>query len=604
MFQDFTDDTTDKSVLAERVGHLRRLLKQQRLNGFLVPREDEFQGEYVPAANERLKFLTGFGGSAGMAIILANKAALFVDGRYELQAPQQTDTNLFSIEPLMRTPPAQWLAGQAKKGWRIGIDTRLHPQSSVSRLRKALAAKHAELVFVTDNPVDAIWPDRPALPQTPVQVHGDRLAGQSAQDKRRTLANELKQAGQDAMIVAQPENIAWLLNIRADDVPHTPFALSFGILHKSARFDWFIDPARVSAACRGHIGGGVKIARPDTLEKALAQLSGKIVRADPDSTPAWFTEALSGSQIAYASDLCALPKACKNNAEIRGTIAAHKRDGVALCRFLHWLEKTAPKGGVDEIIAAQKAEQYRAETGRLKDLSFDTISGTGPNGAIVHYRVTQGTNRRLRPGDLYLIDSGGQYSDGTTDVTRTVLVGGKPPPKGAMAAFTRVLRGHIALAMARFPEGTNGMQLDTLARAPLWAAGQDFDHGTGHGVGSYLSVHEGPQRISKGGTVALQPGMIVSNEPGFYHAGRFGIRIENLQYVTPAGRGKAGDRPMLGFEPLTRAPIDRRLIDKNMLTRDEKNWLNAYHETVLKDVGPKLDKSAQQWLKKACAPLA
>ncbi|MGB0342862.1 MAG: aminopeptidase P family protein [Parvibaculales bacterium] len=603
MFQDFTDDTTDKSVLAARVTQLRRQLKQQKLDGFLVPREDAFQGEYVPAANERLKYMTGFGGSAGMAIILAKKAALFVDGRYELQAPQQTDTALFSIEPLMRMPPAQWLAAQVKKGWRIGIDPRLHVQSSVTRLRAALAEQGAELVYVATNPVDAIWTDRPCMPHTMVQPHNEKLSGQSATHKRATLAAQLKQAGQDAMIIAQPENIAWLLNIRANDVPHTPFALSFGILHKSARFDWFIDAKRVSANCRAHIGKGVTIVKPQALKDKLAALAGKTVRLDPDSTSAWFGEALSGSQIVFAPDLCALPKACKNKAEIRGAIAAHKRDGVALCRFLHWLETAAPKGGVDEIIAAQKAEEFRAATGRLKDLSFDTISGTGPNGAIVHYRVTEKTNRRLRPGDLYLIDSGGQYDDGTTDVTRTVLIGGKAPPSGAIAAFTRVLRGHIALAMARFPENTNGMQLDTLARAPLWAAGQDFDHGTGHGVGSYLSVHEGPQRISKGGTVALQPGMIVSNEPGFYHAGRFGIRIENLQYVTAANRAKTGQRAMLGFEALTRAPIDRRLIDKKMLSKDETVWLNAYHARVLKDIAPKLDKPAQQWLKRACAPL-
>ena len=603
MFQDFTDDTTDKSVLAARLAQLRRQLKQQKLDGFLVPREDAFQGEYVPAANERLKYITGFGGSAGMAVVLAKKAALFVDGRYELQAPQQTDTALFSVEPLMRVPPSQWLAAQVKKGWRIGIDPRLHVQSAVKRLRDALTEKGAELVYLSANPVDAIWRNRPALPQTAVQAHSEKLAGQSAAEKRAGLAAKLKQAGQDAMIVAQPENIAWLLNIRADDVPHTPFALSFGILHKSARFDWFIDAKRVSAACRAHIGKGVRLAPPDNLQQALAKLSGKTVRLDPDATSAWFIDALAGSHIVYAPDLCALPKACKNKAEIRGAIAAHKRDGVALCRFLHWLETAAPKGGIDEISAAQKAEAFRAATGRLKDLSFDTISGAGPNGAIVHYRVTEKTNRRLRPGDLYLIDSGGQYDDGTTDVTRTVLIGGKAPPAGAIAAFTRVLRGHIALAMARFPESTNGMQLDTLARAPLWAAGQDFDHGTGHGVGSYLSVHEGPQRISKGGTVALQPGMIVSNEPGFYHAGRFGIRIENLQYVTAANRTKAGERAMLGFEALTRAPIDRRLIDKKMLSKDETVWLNAYHARVLKDIGPKLNRPAQQWLKRACAPL-
>ncbi len=601
MFQSFVDEPTGKDQ-SQRIKALRKHMRELHLDGFIVPREDEFQGEYVPAAHDRLKWLTGFGGSAGTAIILARKAALFVDGRYILQAPEQVDTSVLEIVPVMQTAPSQWLGRQVKKGQKIGIDPRLHSQAAFAALQRAVDTAGGKLFAVEANLVDAIWQNRPPLPETPIVPQPERLTGASSPSKRAEIAKQCKAAGADALLISQPENIAWILNIRADDVPHTPFALSFALLHKTGAFDWYIDPSRVSAVAKQHIGKALRLKAPNSLQADLKALKGQKIALDPATTPAWFVRQLNKADIIRMDDPCALPKACKTKAEIRGAIAAHKIDGVALCQFLHWFDKQAPKGQLREIDAAKIAEAFRTASGKLKDLSFDTIAGAGPNAAIVHYRVTEKTNRAIRPGELFLMDSGGQYASGTTDVTRTILVRGKAPAKQAVDAFTRVLRGHIGLAMARFPVGTNGLQLDTLARAPLWAHGQDFDHGTGHGVGSYLSVHEGPQRISKGGTVALQEGMIVSNEPGFYVDGKFGIRIENLQYVTPAKASKNG-RPMMGFEPLTLAPIDRHLIDATQLTADERDWLNDYHRRVLQVIGPQLDSGAARWLKTACKPL-
>lgn len=601
MFQDFEDPKDSKNT-GQHVKLLRRAMAKGGLDAFIVPREDAFQGEYVPAANERLKWLTGFGGSAGVAVVMARQAAIFVDGRYILQAPDQVDTGIFEVVPIAETGPLAWLEQKLRKNQRIGIDPKLHTLAFAGAVEKLARRMSLDIDYVSDNPVDRVWADRPAMPETQIIVHPNRLAGRTSLDKRCALGHQLADANQAAMLVTQPENIAWLLNIRADDVPHTPFALSFGILKASGRFDWFIDPRRVDAETRQHVGDKLHIHASDKLTASLGKLKIKI-RLDPSTTPIWFAAQLGGAEIVHGEDLCTLAKACKTKAEIKGTKAAHLRDGAALCRFLCWLDARGRSGKISEIDAARQAEAFRAETGKLRDLSFDTISGSGPNGAIVHYRVTHATNRHLRPGDIYLIDSGGQYADGTTDVTRTVLIEGRPPPIGAVDAFTRVLRGHIALAAVRFPTGTNGMQLDTLARAPLWAAGQDFDHGTGHGVGSYLSVHEGPQRISKGGMVPMAPGMIVSNEPGYYAAGRFGIRIENLQYVRPAKNTGDRHRDMLEFGALTLAPIDRRLIDQSALTGDEKTWLNTYHAEVLAKVKPLVDSGTAKWLERACRPM-
>ena len=610
--QNFADDSQNFGKGgggdAASLAALRKKMRTAKLDVFFVPREDMFQGEYVPAANERLKWLTGFGGSAGLAIILARKAALFVDGRYILQAPQQVDETQFEVIASAEQSPTAWLKKHLKKGQILGLDPYLHSQNMVAHYRQLAASCQAKLKFVKNNPLDAIWKNRPPLPQHAVVTHPHALAGASAQKKRNALAAKIKQSGADGFLLTQPEDIAWLLNIRGTDVPHTPLVLSFGLLHKSGKFDWFIAAGRVSSKIRKHIGSGVRLVAPDKMMRHLQQFEREKIGYEAASAPAIFVTTLKNP--VAMDNPCALPKACKTKAEIDGTIKAHIRDGAALSRFLCWLENTAAKNRISEIDAALMAEQFRAESGQLRDLSFDTISGTGAHGAIVHYRVTDTSNRPLKAGDLYLIDSGGQYRDGTTDVTRTVLIGRKPPKKPEMAAFTRVLQGHIALARVRFPAGTNGMQLDTLARAPLWQFGQDFAHGTGHGVGSYLSVHEGPQRISQGGLVPLRPGMIVSNEPGYYEAGKFGIRIENLQYVTPPKATKKAAstaRPMLGFEVLTLAPIDKRLIDTSQLSRLERAWLNDYHQKVLKKLTPILgkigDKKTQDWLKKACSTL-
>ena len=601
MFQDFEDSKDDKNT-GQHVKLLRRAMAEGGLDAFIVPREDAFQGEYVPAANERLKWLTGFGGSAGVAVVMSRQAAIFVDGRYILQVHDQVDASIFEVVPIAETGPLAWLEQKLRKNQRIGIDPKLHTLAFAGAVEKLARRMNLDIDYVNDNPVDRVWTDRPAMPETQIVAHPNRLSGRTSLNKRCALGRQLADAKQAAMLVTQPENIAWLLNIRADDVPHTPFALSFGILRASGRFDWFIDPKRVDDKTRQHVGDKLHIHASDKLTASLGKLKTKI-RLDPSTTPIWFAAQLGAAEIVHGEDLCTFAKACKTKAEIKGTKAAHLRDGAALCRFLCWLDARGRTGKISEIDAARQAEAFRAETGKLRDLSFDTISGSGPNGAIVHYRVTHATNRRLRPGDIYLIDSGGQYADGTTDVTRTVLIEGRPPPIGAVDAFTRVLRGHIALAAARFPTGTNGMQLDTLARAPLWAAGQDFDHGTGHGVGSYLSVHEGPQRISKGGMVPMAPGMIVSNEPGYYAAGRFGIRIENLQYVRPAKNKGDRHRNMLEFGALTLAPIDRRLIDQSALTGYEKTWLNTYHAEVLAKVKPLLDSGTTKWLERACRPM-
>ena len=600
MFQDF-EEHFDPQAGAPRIDALREQFDALGIDGFLVPREDEFMGEYVPACHERVKWLTGFGGSAGIAAIMRDKAALLVDGRYTLQAAAQVDTDCLEIVPIVKIRLENWLLNTMSEGQTLGYDPRLHSIRQIEKLTKAMAKNGVTLTPLEVNPIDAAWHDRPPLPTGPVVAHGLEYAGMDSTEKRAKISAQLVNNKVTSVLLTQPESLAWLLNIRGYDVPHTPFALSFALLQDDGAVNWYIDPDRVSDAVMRQIGAQVVCYDPTLIAAHLHALTGS-VQLDPETTPQWFLQQIK-ADIVRAADPCSLPKACKTEAEINGARAAHMRDGIALCTFLCWLEENAAGGGVSEIDAVRYLEQCRSDTGALKDLSFDTISGSGPNGAIVHYRVTEATNRKLQPGELFLVDSGGQYLDGTTDVTRTVLVHGAPPPDKAVMAFTRVLKGHIALAAARFPDGTDGIALDALARAPLWAVGLDFDHGTGHGVGSYLSVHEGPQRISKGGTQALKPGMIVSNEPGYYEAGAFGIRIENLQTVIEPELPMPTDRQIYGFEVLTLAPIDHALIDIALLTHDEIDWLNAYHARVAETLSPHMDEKTRDWLQNACCPV-
>ncbi len=574
------------------IHELREVLQAQSLSGFIIPHEDEFLGKTVLESDDRLKFLTGFTGSAGLAIVLDDKAALFVDGRYVLQAPMQVDTALFEIVSIIETPPWRWLTENLEADARIGIDPALHSYEQYKKYLTALEESGAALISVQDNPVDEIWVNRPQSVLSDVELYPLDYAGESSAEKRRRLADILRCAQQDKMLITSAENIAWLLNIRGQDVPYTPLALSRAILSADGRLDWYIEPARIKHIA-AHLSDDIFIHPPEAIIPDIKQFKNLTLRLAPESCNAHIATSIKECTIAEAVDLCELPKARKNQAEIAGMIDAHIYDAAALCKFLHWLDVNARHESISEISAAQKLESFRKAHPYLRDLSFPTIAGSGPHGAIVHYHATEETNRVLQAGDLFLCDSGGQYINGTTDVTRTVLIGGTdaPPPDDAVTMFTHVLKGHIQLAMARFPKGTDGIQLDALARAPLWQVGADFAHGTGHGVGCYLSVHEGPQRISKGGMVALQQGMVVSNEPGYYRAGAFGIRIENLQYVV------AAENDMLAFEPLTLAPIDRRLIDVHILTSAELNWLNEYHQRVYETISPLLDVPQKNWLK-------
>lgn len=604
MFQTF-DDIADPTKGAARVARLREELARRNLKGFLVPRADEHQGEYVPPHAERLAWLTGFSGSAGLAVILADKAAVFVDGRYTLQIRDQVDTDLFETLQTPEHRPSKWLGDALEKGDALGYDPRLHSIKAIERLETALEPTGAALVAQDSNPVDAIWDDQPPPPAEPVIPHPIELAGVPAAEKIAETQKALQEAKVDAVVLTLPDSIAWLFNIRGGDVGHTPLPLSFAILRADGRPELFIDPRKLSDNVRGHLAGIAETAAPQALETRLAEIgrSGARVRLDPQTASRWIADRLkaAGAEIVEGQDPCLLPKAKKNAAEIAGTRAAHLRDGAAVCRFLAWLERHGPSGQIDEIAAARQLEAFRQETSRLKDISFDTISGAGANGAIVHYRVTQSTNARLEPGALYLVDSGAQYADGTTDITRTVAIG--DPMAEMRRHFTLVLKGHIAIATARFPKGTRGQDLDPFARRALWAAGLDFDHGTGHGVGSYLSVHEGPQRISRLGKVPLEPGMILSNEPGYYREGRYGIRIENLVLVSEPAPVEGGEREMMAFETLTLAPIDRRLVEPGLLTGEEIAWLDAYHARVLREVGAELEGDDGDWLQVATRPL-
>jgi Xaa-Pro aminopeptidase len=605
MFQDFSS-SADPTLGADRVARLRAKLDRLGVDAVLVPRSDEHMGEYVPPSAERLSWLTGFTGSAGLAVIGVKKAALFVDGRYTLQAADQVDMGIFEIVQIPEIEPRQWLAAQFPKGTRIGFDPRLHTRTAIARFEEGLTKAGLELKPLPRNPVDLIWgAERPAPPNGPLSIQPLEWAGVAAADKIKALQRQLKDAGEDAVVLTLPDSIAWLFNVRGSDVSHNPTPNAFAIVPVSGKSELFIEKSKVGPEVRKHLGAVTHIRAPDALAERLGTLrtEKKRVRLDTTTANMWIWQRLGGARgnISDASDPCILPKARKNEAEIRGTRIAHERDGIAVTRFLAWLDREAPRGGVDEITAVRTLEAKRAETQALKEISFDTISGSGPNGAIVHYRVTEATNRKLRSGELFLVDSGGQYIDGTTDITRTIAIGA--PTAEMRDRFTRVLKGMIAISELRFPPGTTGAHIDVLARHALWQAGFDFDHGTGHGVGSYLSVHEGPQSISKRGHVVLEPGMILSNEPGYYKTGAYGIRIENLLLVGGAAPIPGGDRPMLGFETLTLVPIDRRLVDPKLLSAGERQWLNAYHERVATMVGPHLNEDDGAWLKKATVPI-
>jgi Xaa-Pro aminopeptidase len=605
MFQTY-DAPEGEQDLAERTARLRGLMAKTGLDAVLVPRADEHQGEYVAPSAERLRWLTGFSGSAGLAVVARSAAALFIDGRYVAQAPAQVDTRIFEVLQIPDAKLSDWLGKHLEAGAVVGFDPWLHTATAIEDLGKSLELKKIKLKALSKNPVDRIWGrERPAPPQGPVMLHPTRYAGKPADQKIVELQTMLRKEGEHAVVLTLPDSIAWLLNIRGSDVAHNPIVLAFAIVPASGKVELFIDPAKVSTEIKGPLSRLARISPPEALEGRIRALKGtaKNIRLDANTAASWFFHKLKGGKvrIVRAADPCLLPKARKNATEIRGARAAHKRDGAAVVRFLAWLDRESPHGGLDEIAASRHLETLRAETQALKEISFDTISGAGPNGAIVHYRVTTRTNRKLKAGELYLVDSGAQYADGTTDITRTVAIG--TPTREMRERFTQVLKGHIAIAMARFPKGTRGVDLDPFARRALWEAGLDFDHGTGHGVGSYLSVHEGPQSISKRGMIPLEPGMIVSNEPGYYKQGAYGIRIENLVLVTEPEKVAGGEREVMGFETLALAPLDRRLVVPELLSAAELAWLNAYHARVLDLIGPELGPTDRAWLETATAEI-
>jgi Xaa-Pro aminopeptidase len=603
-FQTFEEPESGVALTA-RLSAFREELARRKLTGFVIPRADQQQNEYVAPSEERLAWLTGFTGSAGLAIVLTQEAALFVDGRYTLQAAKQVDGKAWTVESLIDPPPESWLAGHLKPGDRLGFDPWLHTSSAAERLAAGCAKAGAELVAVDNNPLDAIWTERPLPPHAPVAVHDAQYAGEAEANKLRRIRIEIERLGVDAAVLSDSHAVAWTFNIRGADVAHTPLPLSYALVPKEGRPTLFIDHRKLSNLTRDHLEQSADVAEPEALAPQLTALAQAGATIALDSATA--ADALSrlvvaaGGKAVRGSDPTSLLKAVKNPTEIEGTRRAHRRDAVALARFLAWIDREAPKGVLTEIDAVEALETFRRDTGALKDVSFPTIAGTGPNGAIVHYRVTRKSNRRIMPGDLLLIDSGAQFEDGTTDVTRTIAIG--TPTDEMRDRFTRVLRGHIAIARAVFPDGGTGAQLDTLARQFLWQVGVDYDHGTGHGVGSYLSVHEGPARISKLGTTPLKRGMILSNEPGYYKTDAYGIRIENLELVSAAEIASA-EKPMNGFETLTLAPIDRRLIEVKMLSAEELDWLNAYHARVKREVRGGLDEATQAWLDAATALLS
>lgn len=598
MFQTFESHASPEQG-PSRLAALRARLAGMGLQGFLVPRADVHQGEYVAARDERLQWLTGFTGSAGFCVVLPEVAGVFVDGRYRTQVKGQVDLGHFTPVPWPEVQPGPWILEHLAAGI-VGFDPWLHTADEIGKLEAALAGSGVSL-RAEENPIDAIWPDQPAPPQGKAFAHPVALAGESSADKRARLAQSLRQAGQVAALITLPDSICWLLNIRGADVPKNPVLQAMAILKDDGTVGLFVDPAKLDGATRLHLGRGVSVLGPEAFLPTLAALQGK-VRVDRATAPFALGQLLGAERLAWGDDPCRLPKARKTAAELAGMREAHLRDGAAMVEFLAWLEARLPQGGLTEIDVVTGLEGFRRATNALHDISFDTICGSGPNGAIMHYRVTQDSNRAIARDELLLVDSGAQYLDGTTDITRTVAVGN--PGDFAAECYTRVLQGVIAISRVRWPRGLAGRDLDPLARFALWVEGQDFDHGTGHGVGAFLSVHEGPQRLSRINEVPLEPGMILSNEPGYYREGAFGIRLENLIVVEEAPALPQGDdRRQYRFETLTFVPFDRRLIRAGRLSPAERDWLNAYHAEVLARIGTRVKGPALDWLQSACAPI-
>ena len=602
MFQSY-DPPSDRSFAREHLPPLRERMRAQGLTGLVVPHDDAYLNEYLPDDAERLMWVSGFSGSAGAAVVMLDRAAMFTDGRYTLQVREQVDDQLFGYHDLEGDGPAGWLAEACGSDDVVGYDPMLHSPKGVEALEGAARSAGFELRALDANPIDEAWTDRPPAPCEPVVPHPDALAGEASADKRARVGEAVAKAGADAALLTAPTSIAWAFNVRGGDVHASPLPLGRALVRTDGTATLFLRPQKVSDTLREHLGNQVSLRDEDEVTAALSELSGTRVLVDPALCPAAFVQALraGGAEVVFGQDPTALPRATKNEAELSGSRKAHRRDGAAITRFLHWLAHQPP-GSLTEIDAARRLEAFRAETGELRDVSFDTISGSGPNGAHPHYKVSTRSDRRLQAGELFLIDSGGQYQDGTTDITRTVAIG--TPTEAMRRHYTLVLKGHVALATARFPRGTSGHALDAFARRPLWEAGLDYDHGTGHGVGVYLGVHEGPQKISKHPIAqALLPGMICSNEPGYYEQGAYGIRIENLVIVTPPEPVEGGNREMMGFETITLAPLERELIDAGALTDAERAWVDAYHAEVAETLTGRLPAEVAGWLRQRCTPL-
>ncbi|MGA0706174.1 MAG: aminopeptidase P family protein [Steroidobacteraceae bacterium] len=593
----------DLDTIRSRHAAVRAVMRSQKIDALVVPRADEYLGEYIPERNERLRWISGFCGSAGMVFLLNDRAALFVDGRYTEQARQQTAAELFEYHHLIDEPHLAWLARTLGPGKRVGYDPRLHTLTWQKRALEVLGGGDIQLVALDRNPIDACWSDRPPAACRKALLLAEIHTGKHSRDKRRNISAAVVERGAEAALIFATDSVAWLLNIRGSDVPHTPLLLGFALIDAVGQVTLFTDPAKIPEGFAAHVGEGVTVCPEDAAPEAFRQLKGKRVLADPDTANAWcqLSLAAAGAELVAAQDPVIMPKACKNEVEVSGMRAAHRRDGAAVCRFLAWLDGEVAAGRLhDEAVLADKLYEYRSADPLFQDTSFDTISASGANAALAHYRHSDTHPGRPAMDSIYLVDSGGQYLDGTTDITRTVAIG--EPDAERRRMFTLVLKGHIALDLARFPKGTTGTQLDVLARQFLWQAGFDYDHGTGHGVGCFLSVHEGPQRIGKAWNAAdLRPGMIISNEPGYYKSGAYGIRCENLVLVTESHG--SGETPMYGFEAITLAPFDARLLDIGLMTQGELQWLNAYHARVEAEIGPLLDSQTRDWLKAATRPL-